>query len=471
MRQIISMRKALSDPNIFGKLLGGESWRPWRIILCGVVDGELLPDELDLWHELTGRAFIPGMPFNELWCVVGRRGGKTRSMAVLSVYLASLCDWSDTLVVGETGKLLFLAATQKQARIAMGYTSRIYSDIPAFQGKVVEQNKESLTLRNGIEIELRAASFKNLRGVTCIAVLADEIAWWQTDDSSANPDVEIIEAVRPSLLTTKGKLIAISSPFARRGLLFDTWEANHGPHGDPQTIVVQASTQRMNSSVDESEIDRAMRRDPARAKAEYYAEWRSDIEGFCTLDAVRACVEERISSREYESTNHYVAFVDPSGGSSDDMTLAIAHLDENGVAVLDKLLVAEPIFDPSEVTAWFTREMAEYGIRSVVGDGYGAVWVSNAFDQFGVRYRLSKLNRSQIYLAFLPALNSGEVQLLDNEKLIDQLVGLERRTTKSGREEVNHRPGRHDDLCNSACGALVLAAMEGEPEPNILFGW
>jgi hypothetical protein len=53
-------------------------------------------------------------------------------------------------------------------------------------------------------IAVRAASFRSLRGLTCVAAVADEIAFWQCEDGSANPDVEILRAVRPTLLTTRG---------------------------------------------------------------------------------------------------------------------------------------------------------------------------------------------------------------------------------------------------------------------------
>jgi hypothetical protein len=35
---------------------------------------------------------------------------------------------------------------------------------------------------------------------------------------------------------------------------------------------------------------------------------------------------------------------------------------------------------------------------------------------------------------------------------------LERRTFPSGQDKVNHPPGGHDDCCNAAAGALVLAS-------------
>ena len=57
----------------------------------------------------------------------------------------------------------------------------------------------------------------------------------------------------------------------------------------------------------------------------------------------------------------------------------------------------------------------------------------------------------------MPALNSGACALLDNNKLVAQLVGLERKTRTGTRDTIDHAPGAHDDLCNAAAGALVCS--------------
>jgi hypothetical protein len=46
---------------------------------------------------------------------------------------------------------------------------------------------------------------------------------------SQRPRPEILRAVRPTLLTTHGPLIAISSPYARRGELWTTFKRDYGP--------------------------------------------------------------------------------------------------------------------------------------------------------------------------------------------------------------------------------------------------
>jgi hypothetical protein len=66
----------------------------------------------------------------------------------------------------------------------------------------------------------------------------------------------------------------------------------------------------------------------------------------------------------------------------------------------------------------------------------------------------------EIYGLLLPMLNSRRVDLLDDKKLVAQLVGLERRVARGGRDSIDHMPGAHDDIINSAAGSLVFANVE-----------
>lgn len=57
----------------------------------------------------------------------------------------------------------------------------------------------------------------------------------------------------------------------------------------------------------------------------------------------------------------------------------------------------------------------------------------------------------------LPTLNSGRLELPDHPKLVAQLLGLERRVARGGRESIDHGPHGHDDLCNVVAGGVALA--------------
>jgi hypothetical protein len=99
----------------------------------------------------------------------------------------------------------------RQAKVSLDYAEGVLQSTPIMQQLLAARTADTLTLSNGISLEVRSASFRRIRGVTCVAVLADECAFWMSDDS-ANPDVEILNAARPALATTQGPLIAISSP-------------------------------------------------------------------------------------------------------------------------------------------------------------------------------------------------------------------------------------------------------------------
>jgi hypothetical protein len=68
-----------------------------------------------------------------------------------------------------------------------------------------------------------------------------------------------------------------------------------------------------------------------------------------------------------------------------------------------------------------------------------------------------------LYCDLLPLLNAKRVELLDNPRLAAQLVGLERRTARSGRDTVDHTPGGHDDLANVVAGVLVGLDLDRRP--------
>jgi hypothetical protein len=216
----ISIRSALEDKALLGSILSGPSWSAWRIMLISIMGELLTPDERLVFQALTGREREPGETVEEFWAAIGRRGGKSRAMAVLTVFLAVFRSYTHVTVAGERPTVLLLAANVKQATISFSYVAGILESVPMLAGMIRSRTADSIELSNGVIIEVRPASFRGLRGITAVAVICDEIAFWYTEDSqSSNPDSEIIAALRPALATTGGPLIAISSPYARRGEL------------------------------------------------------------------------------------------------------------------------------------------------------------------------------------------------------------------------------------------------------------
>jgi hypothetical protein len=286
-------------------------------------------------------------------------------------------------------------------------------------------------------------------------VIADELAYWFTDGSYANPDVEILAAARPGLLTTHGMLIMASSPYARRGVLWDVYKKHFGPQGAPAILVAQGTSRDFNSTLDQAEIDRALDADPVRNRAEYLAEFRSDIESYIGMEAIEACLGDYREMLPAPSTK-YFAFTDPSGGSGEDsFAIAIAHRLDSQV-IIDCIREVRPRFSPTVVIDDFALLLQSYRINKVTGDRFAGEFPREQFRKHGISYQLAKQPKSDLFRDLLPLINSKSIVLPQNDRLIAQLIGLERQTTRAGRDSIDHAPGAHDDIVNAVAGVASL---------------
>jgi hypothetical protein len=453
----MNILEALDDRNLLGaSIRDPDSWRPWRALLAASFGLPLDPYQAELFRQCTGRTVPPGAPAAYLWLVIGRRGGKSFAKAQIAVYLAVFRDWRKYLSPGERAIVLLVAADREQAKILHRYCQGILSP-PILQSSVLNVTASEIELKGGVTIEVVTRSYRTVRGRSvCVAVL-DELAFWR-DDDSANPDSEVLNAVRASMATfgSDAMVVAGSSPYARRGVLWDSFRRWFGKD-DARNLVWQAATRTMNPTVPQEFVDAEFERDAASANAEYGAEFRSDVAEFVSMDVLQACTPGGLFEIPPISGASYVAFVDPSGGSSDSMTLAIAHRDKFGTGILDCIRECRPPFSPESVVDEFSSTLKKYHVSKVCGDRYGGEWPRERFRMCGVTYELSEKVKSDIYRDMLPLLNSRKVQLLDDSRLISQLHGLERRTARGGKDSIDHAPGAKDDVANSVAGALLLA--------------
>ena len=216
----------------------------------------------------------------------------------------------------------------------------------------------------------------------------------------------------------------------------------------------------MNPTFSQELIDRELKKDRAAAGAEYLAEWRDDIEGFISREAIEACVSPGIRERASVVGVNYFGFIDPSGGGKDAFTVAIAQRHDE-VLILDAVRGRHG--SPESVVVEYSALLKSYGVTTVTGDHYAKLWPVEAFARHGIVYRQSAPVRSEIYLAMLPLINSRRVELLDNPAMVLQFTNLVRKTQPTGKDSVEHPPNAHDDICNAVSGVLVMAATEPVP--------
>ena len=456
----MNITQAIKDENLLRPFFGNlDTWRPWLTALR-VVYGLPVTGMAGrrLVHQCTGRtvASLPPEGFNTALFLTGRRSGKSRIAATIAAYEAVLAGHTAKLARGERGVVPVVAPTKAQGRIVRDYTRAIF-ETALFKHELRKETTEGFMLNCGTRIEILAGDFRTVRGYTLLAAVVDEACFFGYEaESKIKSDTELVRAIKPSLATVGGKLICISSPYARKGWCFQQHTRHHGnPAG--RTLVWNCPSRTMNATLPQRIVDEAMAEDMQAAKSEYLGEFRDDVCDFITREVVEALVANGCPVRLPRPHTDYVAFADLSGGRADDAALAIAHRDGRRV-VVDYARRWRPPFNPHTVIDEMAEELRRYEIKRVTGDNYAAEFVARAFEGNGIRYTKAELPKSMLYAELLPRLCSGEIELPDNDDLVSQLSRLERRTRAGGRDIIDHPHGGKDDLANAVAGVATVAA-------------
>jgi hypothetical protein len=227
------------------------------------------------FNAVAGSRKPPRERVRELWLILGRRSGKSRMAAALAVYVSLLTDARSRLAPGELGVVLVLAASKKQAATIRNYALAFIKGSPLLAHELDgEPLAEEIRLKGGVSIQVHTNSFRTVRGPTLLACIFDEVAYWR-DETSATPDLETYRAILPGLSTTRGLLIAVSSPYRRTGLLHSKFRDAFGKD-DPRVLVINAPTTTFNPMIDREVIAEAEVDDLESAQSEWLAPFRSD---------------------------------------------------------------------------------------------------------------------------------------------------------------------------------------------------
>lgn len=453
---------ALRDPRLFGALPAFRdlsTWRPWLIFLRATYGLPLSKPERAIFEKHTGRAYSPpagGWP--EVVCIVGRQSGKSRVASLIASYEAATAKPQEDRT--DLYALLVSQDARAALRTLLSYARAPFELIPLLQDTVEGQTGDSVRLKNHVVLAAYPCRPQSTRGLRAAVAVCDELAFFRSTENLPT-DTEMLRAIRPALATTGGKLIILSSPYGQSGGLWELHRQHFGRE-DSSTLIWQASAPDMNPTLPANYLERMAQDDPEAYRSEVLGEFRTGLSTFLDPDAIAACVAADVRERQPKPGIRYVAFCDPSGGRRDKFTLGIAHR-EGTLAILDAVRAWKPPFNPSGVVAEACTFLKTYGVYAVSGDRFSAEFVAEQFRTNGIQYTASERDRSTIYLEIMPLLNSERAVLLDHPELLKELRGLERRRGTSGKDRVDHRPGQHDDLANSAAGVLVLAGSGPAP--------
>jgi len=356
--------------------------------------------------------------------------------------------------------------TRDQSRIIKSYArAALRSDL--LNAEITDDQRDLFRLENRVTVRILTGTFRHVRSYSQIAVVVDEICFFNGSEEANCSDTELIRSIKPSLLTTQGRLIATSTKYKPSGWAYQTWKKHFGKDAS-KILVWDAASRVMNPTLSEQDIESEIDEDAIAARAEYENLWREDIEDYLPRSAIEACVV--LGRKQLLKQPHltYAAFADVSGGRGDPMALAIAHRVPNSRKVVIDYLRQWPIpCNPLTTVAQMANVLSSYGLAAVTGDRYSAEFNVATFRNNRVRYLPSVQNKSELYLDLIPVICSQEIELPDDDLLVGQLAALERRTRSGGRDSVDHPAHAHDDLGNVCAG---VAAVTGKRRMRV-GGW
>jgi hypothetical protein len=430
----IDILQAVSDPNILGDTLSVAQ----QAALCAMYGLPLEGEHLEIARRCAGKAWEPGSEQREAAFICGRRSGKSDKLAAnIAIYEAFFRN--HRLSPGETGVVLLLAQNMRQAKVVKGYIEGKIEKSPVLKQHVVAKRAQELELDNGITIAIHPASFRSIRGLSVVCCICDEIAFWWTEDTYANPDVEVVRAARPAMATfPHGKLVLVSSPYAMSGVLWEMWQARND---DSDVLVWHAPTALMNPTVPTSFLEREQRRDPENYEREYEATFTEAISSFLPAEAIAECViPGRAETGPPDTHRHtYLAAID-AAFKGDRFTFCVAHrdIDGSGKVIIDYLTGwqgtrREPV-RLRDILPEIQAKCREFEICNVYADQYGSAPIGEAlreFDLFLQEVTFTQQSKADIYGTLRTLIVDRKIELRGGPHSSDSLAA-ELRWTRCG---------------------------------------
>ena len=445
------------------------TWKKWEEILTKI----LCPKAPSGTVGASDEASVIEPP-SSVFLIAGRRSGKSRMASMIAVYKAFFGDYSKDLSPGEVGEILLIGRNREQCTILLNYI-RAFTEKDIFQKYIKKDRKSDLVIKNRnnkIRISVKACDFRGTRGYTSIAVILEELAFYRAEGQ--NRDKEILTAVKPTLATVENSLLlGISSAYTRSGVLYEVWKDNK-KNPRPDRLVLKFRSDELNPNIKKEFIENEVKNDVAM-RAEYLSEFRTDITAFLSENLIKEACQTSIHKRTRDDLYHYIgAFDSSSGRGKDSSALSIAHQeiqDGKRFLVQDLLIEWKPPFRPKQVIRQASEILKRWGIGQVLIDKFAIGFVEEFFQEFGIACNYTN-DKSRNYLDFQPLLIQGEVRLLDNEKLKEQFLGLERITRRTeSYDKIEAGLGGHEDLSDatvsSLLGAKTLILSEDETKARM----
>jgi len=330
-------------------------------------------------------------------------------------------------------------------------------------------------LSNGIRFMVFPCTSRSIYGFSIVGAAMDEVGRFRFE-GAADTDVDVQHAIKRGmamLYNRPPRLIKISSPSSRAGLLYTDFQRSFGKP-DPHRLVWQSASEKMAAGiVDSAFIQRIREEDPLRAARIYDAEFCEDVDVFLSAEVIEAVTDYGTFERLPEEGVKYIAACDPAGHGNDAFTLSLVKVEGTTADLRIQQVFSKAWVKPRSGLRNLETCVAEasdilrrHQIKTIYGDRAMSGWVLEAFQRHGVMYDYPFIKRdgqkiyatrSDAYQESAPLFRAQRVRILDDETTRRELRNLEQRG-----DRVTPGPG-HDDRANSLCLAIFVLQREVLP--------
>ena len=487
-------------------LLATQVWEGWsEVDLWAAQQGYASYDELGMITAIHPHpAYVPH-EFKEGWGIWGVRSGKSATLAATVVVYEACCGGHEAFFrPGRQAVCFQVCQDLRLARYSLHGIRSILEMMPfvmqPYKGKprITNVTADRVELWNGMMVSTCPPTVKSVRGYDAPVAVMDEIGVWSQESDSANPDRAVYSQVSSRQAQFEHpKIIGISSPWNKGGLLYDRWLAGTNgcklhceahPIPNPNCLACQKE-QRPHSNrlilhgttaslgnplVKKAWLVEERQKDPKAFERECLAVFQDSISGFLDSDKVRAAV--KTGTREFPPSplNVYVAAMDP-GFKRDAFAIALGHATPNGVQIdVLRQIRRDPSGPPLNPEYIFDTELVPllkaYRVGSVECDQYHFESLLQLALQrnFSLNYTpFSATTKASLYGNLKSLINQGRLVLPDHPETIDELCRLEMVLGEAGSVRIAAPKGQHDDMATVV--ALVthhcawLLPTEGKP--------
>lgn len=448
-----------------------------------------LMTEYEIYEFLTDAKYDPNklaeVKINKIDLICGRRSGKTLLSAVISIYCAISNNWKPFLKKTPFATVLIMSHSREFSDEVLEIIRTLIESSHVLSALVNKDKKNTSSTMNlkvpwiidgktiqysRVQIKVAAASSKTTRGVAACAILCDEIAFWNLDESMKETDAKIMKAVRPAMKQFRefGMLIKLSSPGIKQGILYSEYQKDRAGELPPTYAVFKAPSWVMTPEdvVPSEEFVEEFLLDPDSFDQEYRGNFADSLSFFITPEYIDMSVVKKITFLSPEGgAQKYTAAID-AAYKGDRFTFSITSY-VNGrlrqyVSKAWEGTRQKPV-SSFEVAEYIRNMCKTYGIDEVAADQYSFQPLKEIFGTYGVtlkEYVFTPAFKKKIYFNLKKLIHSQQADLLDNETQTRELKELIVEQSSSGSIKIGHPAGGTDDFADALAVSAYLATEE-----------